>query len=153
MQAPGDGAREWRYAPCHMRLGLTLALAASASLLAATAGARAQQQPPRRIWLDCAAPNQWPMTGDLPWRLSCRLQLPSSGPAYWETVNPFEPEELRLVDPFAIEATARYVDVFEKGRYARARRAAEAIPRLVDPFLYDLDEVIDPFAPYRKKRR
>jgi hypothetical protein len=134
-----------------MRLGLALAF----TLLLVQAGAARAQERPRRIWLDCAAPSHWPAPLSMPWRLSCRLQMPSSGPAFWETVNPFAADDVfQLVDPFAVEATARYVDVFEKGRYARARRLGNAIPRLIDPFVdYELEQIIDPFAPLRRKKR
>jgi hypothetical protein len=126
-----------------------LVVAALASL---ATGARAEEPRPARIWLECATPRVWPARPG-PLRLRCRLEMPSAaGPAFWETVNPFEPQDLyKLVDPFAVEATARSVHVRETGR-ARGRRARTmAFPPLVDPFVSEADDVINPFEPVRKE--
>jgi len=129
-----------------MRSGLVIA-----ALLSVAGVARAEDRP-RSIWLECKAPAVWPIRGATPVRLSCRVE--SSGPAFWQTVNPFVPERAtELLDPFDVDVTRRYLDVFETGRYAQARaqrpapRKPELGDELMSPFeVYpDADDTINPF--------
>jgi hypothetical protein len=126
-----------RKRPCYlfsMRLGLALTV-----LLALGGLARAEESQPRSIRLVCKAPANWPArTATM--RLTCRLDSGTSGPAFWQTLNPFAPtsDRLALVDPFEVEATAHLVDPFANAQ------AHQRLPRLLPPL--DLPSAtIDPF--------
>jgi hypothetical protein len=119
-----------------MRLGLSFTL-----LLAVVGVARADESRPRSIWLECKTPAVWPVRPGTPLRLTCRIDNGTSGPAYWQTVNPFAPTDtLALVDPFEVEA--RLVDPFEAVRGARPRAQRPLLPPLDLP-----SSTIDPFEP------
>jgi len=121
----------------HMRTSLVIA-----ALLAAGV-ARAEDRP-RSIWLECKAPAVWPLRSFTPVRLTCRVE--ASGPAFWQTINPFTVDRAsEVLDPFAVDVTPRFLDVFETGRYARPRpqRPAPAAPRKPDP-----DELLSPYEVY-----
>jgi hypothetical protein len=119
-----------------MRLSLAFAV-----LLALGAVARAEESRPRSIWLECKAPAGWPARTAGPMHLTCRINNAGSGPAFWQTLNPFVPanENLALVDPFEVEATAHLVDPFESSTlHPRA-------PRAFSPPLDLPSATIDPF--------
>jgi hypothetical protein len=133
-----------------MRFGLVLALVLTTSASLA-GGARAEEAAPRSIWLECAAPKSWPTNRNTPVRLSCRVDTQAaSGPAYWETVNPFTRNEPRgeLLDPFAVEAPARSLDALDRTRAGRSRPVRATITPLLDPFDPPV-ELLDPFEPSR----
>jgi hypothetical protein len=133
-----------------MRSGLLIA-----ALLSVASVARAEDRP-RSIWLECKAPAVWPARTATPVRLSCRVE--ASGPAFWQTVNPFTVERAsEVLDPFAVDVTPRYIDVFETGRYAKARaqrptpppaRKHDTSDELMSPFEVYPDELetINPFV-------
>src|SRR3954468_4005424 len=89
--------------------------------------ARADDSRPRSIWLGCKTPPVCPVRGPAPLRLTCRMETPgASGPAFWQTVNPFNAERASdLMDPF--EAVPRYLDLFET-RHARPRPSSDPRP-------------------------
>jgi hypothetical protein len=123
----------------HMRTSLVIA-----AVLTLAGVARADDRP-RSIWLECKAPAVWPLRTEAPVRLTCRVE--AGGPAFWQTVNPFTAERApELLDPFAVDVTPRFVDVFETGRYARARphRPAPAAARKPEPH----DELMTPSEVY-----
>jgi hypothetical protein len=112
--------------------------------------ARADDSRPRSIWLECKTPPVWPVRGTAPLRLTCRMETPgASGPAFWQTVNPFHAERAsELMDPF--EAVPRYLDLFET-RHARPRPEPQAhrpapAPERKTPELSD--ELLSPFEVY-----
>jgi hypothetical protein len=124
--------------------------------LLSVAGVARADEAPRSIWLECKAPAVWPLRSAAPVRLTCRVD--AGGPAFWQTVNPFTVERAsELLDPFAVDVTPHYLDVFENGRYARPRSARPAPPArkvdaaddLISPFeVYpDTSETLNPFVP------
>lgn len=132
------------------------------ALLAVAGAARAEDARPRSIWLECKTPTVWPVRGNAPVRLVCRVEpATGGGPAFWQTVNPFTVERAsELMDPF--EVIPAYLDVFESGRYARPRnqhpspapapprKPAELAGELMSPFEVYPDggaETLNPFDP------
>jgi hypothetical protein len=118
------------------------------ALLGVAGVARADDSRPRSIWLECKTPPVWPVRGTAPLRLTCRVETPgASGPAFWQTVNPFSAERTsELMDPF--EAVPRYLDLFET-RHTRARpepQAQRPAPARKTPDLSD--ELLSPFEVY-----
>jgi hypothetical protein len=98
--------------------------------------ARAEEPRPRSIWLECKAPAGWPAKATKPMHLTCRINDAGQGPAFWQTLNPFAPgsENLALVDPFEVEATAHLIDPFAGDAHARATRPLDLPSATIDPF-------------------
>jgi hypothetical protein len=128
------------------------------ALLAVAGAARAEDRP-RSIWLECKAPAVWPSRSEAPVHLTCRVESSATeGPAFWQTVNPFRTERsAELLDPFAVEVVPHYLDIFETGRYAKARPqrlappAAKTSDELISPSeIYpERSETVNPFGPPR----
>jgi len=138
-----------------MRWSLFLVLAA----LGSGGVARAEESRPRSIWLECKAPAVWPARPGAPVRLTCRVDGAASGPAFWQTVNPFRPDASKeLLDPF--DPVPRYIDLFEIGRLrprpikvTRPSPPESLADELMSPFevIPEANETINPFEPSRKE--
>jgi hypothetical protein len=128
--------------------------------LGSGAVAHAEDARPRAIWLECKAPAVWPAKAGTLVRLTCRVDAPVTGPAFWQTVNPFRPDRTNeLLDPF--DPVPRYVDLFEVGRYSRPRTIKVTQPsppdslsdELMSPFeaIPESAETLNPFEPQREE--
>jgi hypothetical protein len=116
----------------------------------------AEDARPRSIWLECKAPAVWPVRPGTPVRLSCRVDGAVSGPAFWQTVNPFVPDRSSdLLDPF--DAVPHYLDLLHTTRRPRpvpAARPRLPVESLVDPFEAipsENTDTINPFQPEREE--